>query len=80
MYDSGCQTQAGIYCATTPKYHAADNHDTPSSHFKLTLCQPGLFWVFNGGREPGKQQVPIVQSLALPDRRFEPQTFRTQNI
>jgi len=27
----------------TPKYHAADKHDTPPSHFKLTLGQPALF-------------------------------------
>jgi len=25
-----------------PKYHAADKHDTPLSHFKLTLGQPVL--------------------------------------
>jgi len=31
--------------ASTPKYHAADKHDTPPSHFKLTvtLGQPALF-------------------------------------
>jgi len=26
-----------VLCASTPKYHAADKHDTPPSHFKLTL-------------------------------------------
>jgi len=26
--------------ASTPKYHAADKHDTPPSHFKLTLAPP----------------------------------------
>jgi len=26
--------------ASTLKYHAADKHDTPPSHFKLTLGQP----------------------------------------
>jgi len=31
-----------VVYASTPKYHAADKHDTPSSHFKLTLGQPAL--------------------------------------
>jgi len=31
-----------VSCASTPKYHAADKHDTPPSHFKLTLGQPAL--------------------------------------
>jgi len=26
--------------ASTPKYHAADKHDTPPSHFKLAHSQP----------------------------------------
>jgi len=46
MYDSGCQ----ICCNwsrlkpgfNTPKYHAADKHDTPPSHIKLTLGEPAL--------------------------------------
>jgi len=49
MYDSGCQIccnwsriQAGLV-ASTPKYHTADKHDTPPSHFKLTLGQIALF-------------------------------------
>jgi len=29
-------------CASTPKYHAEDKHDTPPSHFKLTLGKPPL--------------------------------------
>jgi len=29
-------------CTTVPKYHAADKHDTPPSHIKLTLGQPAL--------------------------------------
>jgi len=28
---------------STLRYHAADKHDTPPSHFKLTLGQPALF-------------------------------------
>jgi len=50
LYDSGCQTccnwsrlKPGFKDASTPKYHAADKHDTPPSHFKLTLVQPALF-------------------------------------
>jgi len=51
MYDSGCQ----ICCnwsrlkpdfdlrAITLKYYAVDKHDTPSSHFKLTMGQLALF-------------------------------------
>jgi len=35
--------QAGILCASTLKYHAADEHDTPSSHFKPSMGQPALF-------------------------------------
>jgi len=31
-----------ILSASTPKYHATDNHDTPPSHFKMTLGQPAL--------------------------------------
>jgi len=35
-----------IYGASTTKYHVADTHDTPSSHFKMaeigTCCFPGL--------------------------------------
>jgi len=49
MYDSGCQIcfnwcrlKPGFQCANTPKYHAADKHDTPPSHIKLTLGQPAL--------------------------------------
>jgi len=33
---------SGIYCASTPKYHVTDKHDTPPSYFKLTLGQPDL--------------------------------------
>jgi len=36
------QTQAGFQIASTPTYHAADKHDTPPSHFKLTPGQPVL--------------------------------------
>jgi len=32
-----------LYGTSTPKYHAADKHDTPSSHDILTLFQPDLF-------------------------------------
>jgi len=32
-----------VYCASTPKYHVAEKHDTPPSNFKLTLGQPALF-------------------------------------
>jgi len=28
--------------SSTPKYHVADKHDNPPSHFKLTLGQPVL--------------------------------------
>jgi len=31
-----------LICQHT-KYHATDKHDTPPSHFKLTLGQPALF-------------------------------------
>jgi len=31
-----------FYSASTPKYHSTDKHDTPTSHFKLTLGQPAL--------------------------------------
>jgi len=41
-----------VLCASTPKYHAADTHDTLPSHFNPT---------------PGKQQVPIFQSLTSPN-------------
>jgi len=30
------------HAVSTPKYHAADKHDTPPSHFKLTPGQPAL--------------------------------------
>jgi len=30
------------------KYHAADKHDTPSSHLKPTLSQPALLKALNG--------------------------------
>jgi len=36
------QDSSQFLCASTPKYHAADKHDTPPSHFKLTLGQPAL--------------------------------------
>jgi len=29
-----------VLCTSTPKYNAADKHDTPPSHIKLTLGQP----------------------------------------
>jgi len=35
---------------STPKYHAADKHDIPPSHIKLTLGQPAMFYAFNGER------------------------------
>jgi len=38
-------------------------HDTPPSHFELTLGQPALLYAFNGEHYPGKQQVLIFQSL-----------------
>jgi len=31
-----------VLSASTLKYHAADIHDTPPSHIKLTLGQPAL--------------------------------------
>jgi len=37
-----------VYCVSTPKYHAADEHDTPPSHIKLTLGQPSLLYALNG--------------------------------
>jgi len=30
------------------KYHVADKHDTPPSHFKLTLGQLALLYALNG--------------------------------
>jgi len=44
------QTQAVFLCASTPKSHAADKHDTQTSHFKQTLGQPALLYAFNGER------------------------------
>jgi len=41
MYDSGCQICCN-WCSRTLKYHAADKHDIPLGHFKLTLEQPAL--------------------------------------
>jgi len=49
MYDSGCQIccnrsrlKPGYSRVNILKYHAANKHDTPPSHFKLTLGQPAL--------------------------------------
>jgi len=39
-----------VYCGSTPKYHAADQHGTPPSHFKLSQGQPAMFYAFNGER------------------------------
>jgi len=56
MYGSGCQICCNwfrlsqVLDASTVKYHAADKHDTPPSHFKLTLGQPALFQALNGER------------------------------
>jgi len=54
MYDSGCQIccnwsrlKPGFKSNSTPKYHAADKHDTPPSQFKLTLGQPALLYALN---------------------------------
>jgi len=32
------QIQTGFKCTYTPKYHAADKHDTPHSHVVLAPC------------------------------------------
>jgi len=59
---------------STPTYHATDKHDTPPSHFKLTLGQPALlkalyaWWM----PKPGKQQVPIFSVYDLTQPGFEP--------
>jgi len=38
IYCTGLVSSRGFnLCSSTPKYHAADKHDTPPSHFKLTL-------------------------------------------
>jgi len=39
-----------FYWTSTPKYHDADKHDTPPSHFKLTLGQPALLKILIGER------------------------------
>jgi len=44
------QTQAGFKIASTPKYYAADKHDTPPSHFKPTLGQSVLLSALNDER------------------------------
>jgi len=87
MYDSGCQIYCNWsrlqpdLCVSTPKYHAADKHDTLPSQFKLTLGQPALSWALNGERYPEKQQVPIFQHFHtlptwLPRRPFNARIWK----
>jgi len=38
---TGSDSSLDLMCQHT-KVHAADKHDTPPSHFKLTLGQPAL--------------------------------------
>jgi len=37
-----------VLCASTPKYHATDKHDTPPGYMKLTLGQSDLLYAING--------------------------------
>jgi len=43
------RTQANL-CTTTPKDHAADKRNTPTSHITLTPGQPVLLETLNGER------------------------------
>jgi len=45
---NGPDSSQVLQTTSTPKYHAADKHDTPPSHFIVTLDKPARLYPVNG--------------------------------